>query len=359
MAAQLAAKDLTIKRSKIFLLLPAYNPGKKVIQVVSQALPLVDEIVIVDDGCDEAERAYLHKCSASDKVTLLKHDANMGKGVALHTGMNHCLSKMRESDFILTMDSDGQHDPADISKFRELLNQEDLHFALGERLDDGKMPFKSRLGNGFMRFLFRAQFGGKVHDTQTGFRLLSAEFARNFAARVNSGRFESEMDMLILAARTLPTIHSVQISTIYFDKNKGTKFKALLDSYSILKLFLKYGAVSIASFVVDYLVFIALTYLAGIPYLASNALARFVSAVFNFSGHKGFSFRSKGRLVGEVMKYLLAVAAALALATVLLYLCVAGLDVPKYLAKPLVDAAVFVINFVVLSRFVFRGRLSA
>ena len=203
---------------KIFLLLPAYNPGKKVIQVVSQALPLVDEIVIVDDGCDEAERAYLHKSSVSDKVTLLKHHANIGKGVALHTGINHCLSKMCEGDFILTMDSDGQHDPADISKFRELLNQEgDLHFAF----------------------------------------------------------------------------------------------------------------------------------------------ARFISAVFNFSGHKRFSFRSKRRLVRAAMKYFLAVTTALALATFLLYLCVAGLDIPEYLAKPLVDTAVFVINFVVLSRLVFRDRAGA
>ena len=342
---------------KIFLLLPAYNPGREIIQVVNEALPHVAQVVIVDDGCNEANKTHLQQCAMANKVALLSHDANKGKGVALHTGISHCLDRMEEQDFILTMDSDGQHDPNDIPKFKALLAKEkNIHCALGERRDDFKMPWKSRIGNGFMRFLFRAQFGGKIYDTQTGFRLLSASFARSFVARVKSGRYETEMDMLILASRTLQAIHSVQIKTIYFDKNRGTKFKAIIDSYSIVKLFVKYGAVSIASFVFDYLAFIVLTYLLGVPYLAANALARVLSAIFNFSGHKGLSFKSKGHLAAQAMKYAMAVASTLMLATVLLYLCVAGLDMPKYIAKPWVDGTVFVINFLVLSRFVFRER---
>ena len=343
---------------KILLLLPAYNPGSGIIRIVERAGAHVSQVVIVDDGCNESERRHIQRCSAVAKVTLLVHDTNKGKGVALHTGVRHCLDRMDERDFILTMDSDGQHDPDDIPKFKNLLaEEEDVHFVLGERFDDSRMPFKSRIGNSFMRFLFRAQFGGKIHDTQTGFRLLSAQFARHFVSAVNPGRYETEMDMLILAFRTLTRVHSVPIRTIYFDNNRGSKFRPLIDSYVIIRLFVSYGAVSIASFGFDYLMFIVLTWLLGVPYLASNALARFFSAIFNFLGHRGFSFKSKRRLATQAVKYVLAVAAALSAATVLLYLSVAGLGISEYVAKPLVDGLVFCVNFFVLSRFVFRERL--
>ena len=340
---------------RIYLLLPAYNPGSGIIRLVESAGAHVSQIVIVDDGCNGTERRHVQRCSAVAKVTLLVHDTNKGKGVALHTGVRHCLDRMDERDFILTMDSDGQHDPDDIPKFRSLLaKEEDVHLVLGERFEDSSMPFKSRIGNSFMRLLFRAQFGGRVHDTQTGFRLLSAPFARHFVSAVRPGRYETEMDMLILASRTLTRVHSVPIRTIYFGNNSGSKFRPIIDSYVIIKLFVSYGAVSIASFGFDYLIFVVLTWLLGVPYLASNALARFGSAIFNFLGHREFSFKSRGRLTTQAVRYVLAVLAALSAATVLLYLFVAGLGVSEYIAKPLVDVLVFCVNFFVLRRFVFR-----
>ena len=346
-----------IKPPAIFLVVPAYNPGGSIIEIVRKALAHVAQVVIVDDGCEAAQKALLQQCLTDARVGLLTHDCNKGKGVALHTGISHCLARMRKDDFILTMDSDGQHDPEDIPKFQQLLAQEgEVHFALGERRDDGAMPAKSRVGNSLARWLFRAQFGGKVHDTQTGFRLLSAAFAESFLARVRPGRYETEMDMLILASHTLPIIHSVEISTIYLHDNRNTKYRALADSYNIAKLFIKYGAVSIASFAVDYLAFIVLTYALELPYLLSNVLARCLSTVFNFSGHRRFSFRSRGRLAGQAMRYALAVVTALTMATTLLYLSVSGLGIPKYLAKPMVDAAVFLMNFLILSRLVFAER---
>ncbi len=341
----------------IFLMVPAYNPGRRVIEVVSKALPHVAQAVIVDDGCNQVEKGLLRQCLANEKVTLIAHQNNRGKGAALLTGVNHCLARMNEDDFILIMDSDGQHDPDDIPKFKALLaKEEDVHFALGERFGDSKTPLKSKIGNNLARWLFRAQFGGKIHDTQTGFRLLSAAFAKTFAARVKPGRYETEMDMLILASHTLSTIHSVKIRTIYLDKNRNTKYRAMVDSYGIAKLFIKYGAVSITSFLLDYLTFIALTYVLEVPYLVANVLARCVSTIFNFSGHRQLSFKSRGRLTGQATRYALAVVTALALATLLLYLCVDGLGTPKYLAKPAVDAVIFVMNFLVLSRLVFPER---
>ena len=80
-----------------------------------------------------------------------------------------------------------------------------------------------------------------------------------------------------------------------------------------------------------------------------------VSAVANFTGHKVFSFRSAGATAPTAARYVLAVAFSLSMASALLYAAVEYLTLGSLVAKPMVDVLVFLINFAVLSRFVFRG----
>ena len=340
----------------IHVVVPAYNPGKNIIDVIEGARRLADTVVVVDDGCDAENRAHLECCSHHPGVSLLTHTKNCGKGFALMTGIRHCLDRMRTRDYILTMDSDGQHDPEDIAKFRALLTElPNVHFVLGERLDIRTMPVKSRIGNSVATALFRLQMGTSIRDTQTGMRLLSKLFAQRVYDEVRPGRYETEMDMLILAVHSLARIDSVEIRTIYLDGNSATKFRPLIDSWRVLARLVRYTLVSIVSFLIDYLLFVLLSYVAGIPYLVANGAARVVSAVANFTGHKVFSFRSPGRTLPKAARYVLAVGFALSMASVLLYVAVEHLTIGSLIAKPLVDALVFLINFAVLNRFVFRG----
>jgi putative flippase GtrA len=344
--------------SRVFLVIPAFNPGEAVIGVVREALPLVDVVVLVDDGCEPQQRAHLDSCLVDDKVKLLAHGRNLGKGHALRTGMQWCLERMEDTDFILTMDSDGQHRSCDIRKFRDLINSEPgVNFALGERLDSSRMPRKSRVGNYLARLAFRLQYGGRIYDTQTGFRLFSRTFAQLCNERIRPGRFETEMNVLILATRVLNKIHSVSIPTIYFQTNRNSKFDPIRDSLRITRLFVNYGAVSLASFLVDYLIFVLLTYALGIAYLIANVIARIFSAAVNFVAHKRLSFESREGFFHEALKYVGAVAFALAQASLLLFISVDVFHVSKYIAKPAVDMIVFVVNFLVLSRVVFRRKI--
>ena len=96
--------------------------------------------------------------------------------------------------------------------------------------------------------------------------------------------------------------------------------------------------------------------LARLPYLAANAAARVVSATANFTGHKVFSFRSPGRALPKAARHVLAVAFALSVASVLLYVAVELPAIAGLIAKPLVDALVFLVNFAVPGRWVFGGR---
>ena len=341
----------------IHVVMPAYNPGEVIVGVVERARLHADAVLIVDDGCDEENRLHLERCADLPGVSLLTHPKNRGKGVALMSGMGHCLDSMRAGDYLLTMDSDGQHDPEDIGKFRALLaTRPDVQFALGERLDNQAMPPKSRIGNGIATALFRLQFGTAVRDTQTGMRLLSEPFARRVHRDVRAGRYETEMDMLILAAQSLARIDLVEIRTIYLDGNAVTKFRPLVDSWRVLARLVRYTLVSLGSFLVDYLIFVVLSHLVGVPYLGANVAARVVSAFANFTGHKVFSFQSAGQTPTKAVRYVLAVVFALSMASALLFVAVEFLAISSLIAKPIVDVLVFLINFAVLSRFVFRAR---
>ena len=218
------------------------------------------------------------------------------------------------------------------------------------------MPMKSRIGNLAATGLFRLQMGTSIRDSQTGMRLLSKPFAQQARDELKPGRYEMEMDMLFLAARSLAKIHSVEIRTIYLDGNQATKFRPLIDSWRVLARLVHYMLVSIVSFVIDYLLFVLLSQLVGVPYLVANMAARILSAVANFTGHKIFSYRSRGRTLLKTTRYTLAVAFTLTMSSSLLYVAVEFARITSLIAKPLVDALVFLLNFAVLSRFVFQGR---
>ena len=93
---------------KICVLIPAYNAQWTLGSVLKKIEPLKVDTLVVDDGSsDETERV------ASERgVQLLKHSLNLGKGAALRTGFQWILRK--DYQVVITLDADGQHDPAEI-----------------------------------------------------------------------------------------------------------------------------------------------------------------------------------------------------------------------------------------------------
>ena len=86
----------------------------------------------------------------------------------------------------------------------------------------------------------------------------------------------------------------------------------------MLARLVRYALVSIASSLIDYLLFVLLSYVAGVPYPTANVAARVESAVANFTAHKVISFRSPRRTLPKAARYVLALAFALSMASVLL-----------------------------------------
>jgi len=335
-------------------IIPAYNPGEIVTNIVSEVSKYVDLVIVVDDGSDADNEKYLLQCATIENVQLITFPFNQGKGYALLAGLREAVKY--SPDYIFTIDSDGQHNPEEITKFKQLIATSDQSYDLliGTRQMAIEMPLRSRIGNVFTAKLFNALFKKPIADTQSGFRVLSANFAKDVVANISPGRYETEMRMLIYAVETNRTLGNLGIETIYFDENKNSKFRPLKDSLRVLGPLSKYTGVAIASFLLDYTVFLLLSYLFGVYYIFSHVISRICSGTFNFFSNRYLVFKSRSKKLPEGLRYIGAVLFSLSFTAILLYCLVDILGASRALAKPAAESAMFLVNFFILNRFVFR-----
>jgi glycosyltransferase involved in cell wall biosynthesis len=194
--------------SGITAVLPAFNEEVSIGSIILQAKQYVDQVVVIDDGSSDhtAEVAEL----AGAKV--IRHQLNMGKGAALKTGFH----SLNGSDIIITMDTDGQHNPADIPKLISPILSGDADIVNGSRYLDGKeknTPLYRRFGQKVLDAATNLDSGLMITDTQSGFRAFAAYTIPNFRFKQKGLAIESEM--LIDAARAGLRIKEVGIGVRY------------------------------------------------------------------------------------------------------------------------------------------------
>ena len=155
-------------------LIPTYNNGKTLGNIIERTLTVCNDIVVVNDGSTDNTAEILGTFSANKNITVVSYPKNKGKGYALRLG----LQKARELgfDYSVTVDSDGQHFPEDIPLLLEAAKNANGSriLVVGSRnLKAEGMPEKNTFANNFSNFWFKVQTFKKLPDTQTGFRLYS------------------------------------------------------------------------------------------------------------------------------------------------------------------------------------------
>jgi glycosyltransferase involved in cell wall biosynthesis len=199
---------------KTFAILPAYNEGKHVRKTALDVVKQVDQVIVVDDGSKDDTFEQAKKA----KAIVLKHIVNMGKGVAMKTGIEYALQK--GADTIVLIDSDGQHAPSEIPRLIKLLQTKNVDMVIGTRQMPANTPEVFRLGNWGLNQIFRVFFGEKIDDTQNGFRVFKAKVYPKIRWKSHGYFVETEMiiNMLKNKVRHIET----PVQTFYHDAHKGT-----------------------------------------------------------------------------------------------------------------------------------------
>ncbi len=190
----------------ILALVPAYNEGERVRGVVTGAKAHLP-ILVVDDGC--TDDTVVHAQAAGAQV--LRRPRNGGKGMALRDGFRAALDG--GFDAVLTLDADGQHDPAEIPTFLQRFESRGADLIIGCR-DFRHMPPVRRFANSLGRHCFSWALGQNVPDNQSGYRLVRRRLMEAMLESSEQG-FEFEVEMIVVCVRAGFVMDWVPIRTIY------------------------------------------------------------------------------------------------------------------------------------------------
>jgi glycosyltransferase involved in cell wall biosynthesis len=212
---------------RIIAVMPAYNEEKRIASVISKTKEYVDEIVVVDDGSSD------NTSNVSKEANfILKHAINMGKGLALKTGIEFALK--RNPELIITIDADGQHEPSEIPKLINQIKEHKADLVIGSRTKPDNMPLLYRYGNFFIHSTFRLLFQN-IKDTQSGFRIFNPDI--NEKIKWQASDYKVEAEVLANANKHNLKCIEVPINTIYQDHYKGT---TVIDGVKIVFNMLKW-----------------------------------------------------------------------------------------------------------------------
>lgn len=334
------------------IIIPAYNPDEHIIGVLDGLKKY--NVIVVDDGSKNKD--IFEKVKKYKNVTLLTHEINMGKGKAMKTGMKYVYDNLKE-DGVIFVDADGQHKTKDIEEVISVFNSNKEALIIGSRCFKGEIPWKSKMGNNITKTLFKIFTFKKVNDTQSGLRAINTKYIP-YMLEVNGDRYDYEMNILLGLVNKIKIIE-VPIETVYEDmENSTSHFKVFRDSFLIYKSFLKFILSSIICFIIDYGLFSLLSSLIGstpTKIFISNITSRCVSSSINYNLNKRFVFRCNKR--NTLTNYILLVILVILLNSFILNIFVNVLNINVYLSKLIVEFILFVFNFFVEQKIIFREEM--
>jgi glycosyltransferase involved in cell wall biosynthesis len=209
------------------IVIPVYNHPGTIRDVVTRALEIHDRVMVVDDGSRDLAADLLTGLD----VHVIRHTKNMGKGTAILTGAKE--ATRLGMTHMVTIDADGQHDPADFIRFMPLMQENPHAIIIGTRsFQSTEAPRLSVFGRSFSNFWVRLQTGIPVGDTQSGFRSYPLAVLHGLSLRERHYSFEVEV--LVKAAWAGVKILETDISVYYPPPEKRiSHFRGFLDNLRI------------------------------------------------------------------------------------------------------------------------------
>ena len=211
---------------RALVLIPSYNAAKTVGNVVREAKQYVPDVVVINDGSRDDTAAVARAAGAE----VVDHPQNRGKGGALKTGFAYAIQ--HGYDVVITLDADGQHLPREIPKFLRAREEMKGDLIIGSRshLFDQMLP-RRRLANRFSAWTIAKASKTGITDSQSGFRLYSANMLRNIRLRTEG--FDLESEVIVRAGVGGFKVITIPIDLGFVDGISTSHYKPLKDTLRI------------------------------------------------------------------------------------------------------------------------------
>ena len=201
---------------KLSILVPVYNERAVVERSLSLVLaaPLPEEmdreLIIVDDCSTDGTLAILERISAADnRIRLVRHPVNRGKGAAVRTAIQHATG-----DFCLVQDADLEYDPSEYPRLLKPLLDGHADAVFGSRYLRGEqtrvLPFWHSMINKFLTLVSNMFCNLNVTDMETCYKVFRTDLLKSIPVR--SDRFGFEPEITMKSAKRKLRIYEVPIS---------------------------------------------------------------------------------------------------------------------------------------------------
>lgn len=173
---------------KIVAVIPAYNEGTRVGNVVEEAKRFVNTVIVVDDGSDDNTADIAEKAGA----VVMRHIENCGAGAATMTGID--AARVLGAEVIVTLDADEQHSPEDIPALLNPIEADEADIVFANRFGQkNRIPLIRRLFNGIGNVITFAVTGKWVSDSQCGFKVFGPKAVAQIDLRMSGYEFCTEI----------------------------------------------------------------------------------------------------------------------------------------------------------------------
>jgi len=215
----------------IFVIMPALNEERSIGEVIGRtqlALKGLEFEIVVVDGFSIDNSAPIAERLGATVLTERAH----GYGAAYLTGFAYAMSKTK--DFIAIMiDADSTYDPEDVSRLLEPILEGKADLTIANRfhhMEPNAMCFRNRVGNKIISKIVSKLYGIEIHDSQSGFRAISAQCLRRMYLEADGMPLATEM---LIEARKMKA-RVVEVPSHYRARTGDSKIRPIHDGYSIM-----------------------------------------------------------------------------------------------------------------------------
>lgn len=223
-----------MKFSNIYILVPAFNEGKVIRQILSDLLTEFSNVIVVNDGSSDNTIEEIEDL----EIILLNHEINLGVGAAVQTGFDY-VEKISSSHAVITFDADGQHCIDDAVSIAKAIKTCDEEIIFGSRFieHEKNIPFIKRIILKVIAFFTQKVTGIKLTDAHNGLKAYKVSAIKKLKLQFSGYSYESELIAEVAKKNINYKELSTNVKYTEYSVKKGQKLSnGLLIIEDLLKL---------------------------------------------------------------------------------------------------------------------------